>query len=108
MQSPVGDNVTYQAASDVDSRGNFTRNGNLNSQQQSNINFTSDSFSVFAISRDLGTIQAHRILLSGRSATLQTSPSIIPIYLVLLVIRTTRYNTQMTQTWPVSMVTPAR
>ena len=52
-----GANVTYQAASDVDSRGNFTHNGNLNSQQHSNINFTSDSSSVFAISRDLGTIQ---------------------------------------------------
>ena len=34
------------------------RNGNLSSQQQLNINFTSNSFSVFAISCDLGTIQA--------------------------------------------------
>src|SRR5450631_2085325 len=53
-----GNNVTYQAASDADSRGNFTRNGMLPSQQHSNLNFTSDRFAVFAISRDLGTIQA--------------------------------------------------
>ena len=52
-----GDNVTYQIASDADSRGNFTRNGNLNGQQDPNIHPISDNF-VFAISRDLGTIQS--------------------------------------------------
>jgi hypothetical protein len=52
-----GDNVTYQIASDADSRGNFTRNGMLNGQQDPNIHPISDNF-VFAISRDLGTIQS--------------------------------------------------
>jgi hypothetical protein len=52
-----GDNVTYQIASDADSLGNFTRNGMLNGQQDPNIHPISDNF-VFAISRDLGTIQA--------------------------------------------------
>jgi hypothetical protein len=50
-----GDNVTYQIASDADSRGNFTRNGKLNGQQDPNLRPISDN-SVFAISRDLGTI----------------------------------------------------
>jgi hypothetical protein len=53
-----GDNVTYQASSDVDSRGNFTRNGNLTSQQHSNLDFISNRFAVFAISRDLGSVNA--------------------------------------------------
>ena len=53
-----GGNVTYQAGSDADCRGNFTSNGKLISQQHSNLNFISDRSSVFAISRDLGTIQA--------------------------------------------------
>ncbi|KAF8491815.1 hypothetical protein F5888DRAFT_1619594 [Russula emetica] len=51
------DNVTYQADSDADSRGNFTRNGQLNSRQRSNLQFISDGSAVFAISRDLGFIQ---------------------------------------------------
>jgi hypothetical protein len=50
-------NVTYQADTDANSRGSFTRNGKLNSQQHSNLQFISDSFHVFAISRDLGTIR---------------------------------------------------
>jgi hypothetical protein len=53
-----GDNVTYQIASDTDSRGNFTRNGKSNGQQDPNLRPISDNFAVFAISRDLGTIQA--------------------------------------------------
>jgi hypothetical protein len=53
-----GANVTYQADSDADSRGNFTRNGMLISQQHSNLSFISNPSAVFAISRDLGTIQA--------------------------------------------------
>src|SRR6266852_2887758 len=49
-----------------------------------------------------------KILLSGRSATPQTPPSITPIYLVLLrclVVCTTRHNTQMTKQWLVLIAT---
>ena len=53
-----GNNVTYQIASDANSRGNFTRNGKLNGQQDPNLRPINDNFAVFAISRDLGTIQA--------------------------------------------------
>jgi hypothetical protein len=52
-----GDNVTYQIASDADSRGNFTRNGKSNGQLDLNPRPISDNF-VSAISRDLGSIQA--------------------------------------------------
>ncbi len=52
-----GNNVTYQIASDANSRGNFTRNGKLNGQLGPNLRPISDNF-VFSISRDLGTIQA--------------------------------------------------
>ncbi|KAI0278696.1 hypothetical protein BGY98DRAFT_1186430, partial [Russula aff. rugulosa BPL654] len=51
-------NVTYQTDSDANSRGSFTRNGKLNNQKNSNLQLISDRSSVFAISRDLGTIQA--------------------------------------------------
>jgi hypothetical protein len=53
-----GNNVTYQIASDADSRGNFTLSGKLNGQQDPNLRPINDNFAVFAISRDLGTIQA--------------------------------------------------
>jgi hypothetical protein len=53
-----GDNVSYQIASDADSRGNFTHSGNLNGQLDPKLRPISDHFPVFAISRDLGTIQA--------------------------------------------------
>jgi Domain of unknown function (DUF5127) len=53
-----GDNVTYQIASDADSRGNFTSNGRLTGQQDPNLRPINDNLPVFAISRDLGTIQA--------------------------------------------------
>ncbi len=53
-----GNNVTYQIASDADSRGNFTRNGKLNGQQDPNLRPINDNPVIFAISRDLGTIQA--------------------------------------------------
>ena len=53
-----GKNVTYQIASDADSRGNFTRYGGSNNLQDTNPRNISDRFPVFAISRDLGTIQA--------------------------------------------------
>ena len=50
-----GRNITYQIASDANSRGNFTRNGMLNDVQDPNLHPISDHF-VFAISRDLGSI----------------------------------------------------
>ncbi|KAF8497594.1 hypothetical protein F5888DRAFT_301200 [Russula emetica] len=53
----AGNNVTYQIASDTNSRGNFTHNGVLNGQQDPAIRPVSDNFAVFAISRDLGTIK---------------------------------------------------
>ena len=53
-----GDNVTFQISSDVDSRSNFTRNGTLNGQQDRNSRPIDDNFPAFAISRDLGSIQA--------------------------------------------------
>ena len=53
-----GDDVTYQISSDVETRSNFTRNGNLNGQQDPILRPISDKFPVFAISRDLGNIQA--------------------------------------------------
>jgi hypothetical protein len=55
--SVQGDNVTYQIASDAESRGNFTYNGVSNGQQDRNSRAINDHFAVFAISRDLGTIQ---------------------------------------------------
>ena len=53
-----GENVTYQIAEDALSRGNFSRNGVLNGQQDSNPRAINDLFAVFAISRDLGNITA--------------------------------------------------
>jgi hypothetical protein len=53
-----GGNITYQVASDVDSRGNFTHNGVLNGQPDTKSRAIHDNFAVFAISRDLGTVQA--------------------------------------------------
>ena len=44
-------------ASDTDSRGNFTHNGVLNGNEDSNIRAISNQFAVFAIARDLGNIQ---------------------------------------------------
>jgi hypothetical protein len=52
------ENVTYQIASDADSRGNFTRNGVLNGQQDPKSRAIHDNFAVFAISRDFGTVNA--------------------------------------------------
>jgi hypothetical protein len=53
-----GNNVTYKIAADQISRGQFAHNGSLDDQQESNFRAISDQFAVFAISRDLGTIQA--------------------------------------------------
>lgn len=53
-----GDNVTYDIASDADSRDSFAQYGLLNDQQDPNIRPVSDNFAVFAISRDLGSIKA--------------------------------------------------
>ncbi|KAI0278699.1 hypothetical protein BGY98DRAFT_916673 [Russula aff. rugulosa BPL654] len=52
----AGENVTYQIAEDAFSRGNFSRNGVLNGQQDSNPRAIKDLFAVFAISRDLGNV----------------------------------------------------
>ena len=52
-----GGDVTYQIASDANSRGNFTLNGVLNGQRDPSPCAINDNFPVFAISRDLGTIQ---------------------------------------------------
>ena len=54
-------NVTFQTASDTNSRGNFTRNGVLNAQSDQAFRPVSDDFAVFAISRDLGTIKATQL-----------------------------------------------
>jgi hypothetical protein len=53
-----GENITYQIAADADSRGNFTRNGVLNDQQDPQSRAINVRFAVFAISRDLGTVTA--------------------------------------------------
>ena len=52
------ENVSYQISSDALSRGNFTLNGVLNGQQDQKPRAINDSFPVFAISRDLGMVQA--------------------------------------------------
>ena len=60
-----GDNVTCQIASDADSQRNFTLNGRLtdctgrlSGPQGPDLRPINDNSAVFAISRDLGTIQA--------------------------------------------------
>ena len=55
--SMQGENVTYQIASDANSRGNFTHNGVLNGQQDPQSRAINNNFAVFAISRDLGTVK---------------------------------------------------
>ena len=53
-----GENITYQIAGDHDARGNFSVNGVSNGQIYSSPRAINDSFPVFAISRDFGSIQA--------------------------------------------------
>ena len=53
-----GDNVTNKIAVGGDSRNYFARNGTLDNQHDPNIRAISNQFAVFAIARDLGTIQA--------------------------------------------------
>jgi len=53
-----GADVTYQGDSDTDARGKFARTGMLNGQVDPNLSPISGNSTVFAISRDLGTIQA--------------------------------------------------
>jgi len=53
-----GTNVTYKAVLDQTSRGLFAQNGTLDNQYDSNFRSIGNNFEVFAISRDLGTIQA--------------------------------------------------
>ena len=52
-----GDNTTDKIAVGDDSRNYFARNGTLDDQYDSNIRAINDQFAVFAIARDLGTIQ---------------------------------------------------
>ncbi|KAI9433016.1 hypothetical protein H4582DRAFT_2188438 [Lactarius indigo] len=56
MKSANG--VTFKIAQDSDSRTFFVHNGTLDNQTDGTFRAISDKFAVFAISRDLGTIQA--------------------------------------------------
>jgi hypothetical protein len=58
VMSMQGDNVTYQIAWAVDSRGKFSSYGELNDQQDPNPRAISDNSPVFAISHDIGTVKA--------------------------------------------------
>ena len=53
-----GINVTYKIGVDLVSRGQFVANGTLDSQDDPFIPPINQNISVFAISRDLGTIQS--------------------------------------------------
>jgi|SRR5712675_1139421 len=53
-----GNGVTYKIAAGANSRAFFVANGTLNNQVETPISVINDSFPVFAISRDLGSIQA--------------------------------------------------
>ena len=53
-----GSKVTYKAGVDQISRGYFASNGTLDGQVDSNFRSISNTFEVFAISRDFGSIQA--------------------------------------------------
>src|SRR6266852_3841402 len=57
IQLIQGTKLSYQSGSDADSRGNFTRNGYLNLQQDQNHSI-SDRFTVFALAHDLYNITA--------------------------------------------------
>ena len=52
-----GINVTYKIGIDQVSRGQFAANGMLDGQEDQNFRPIRQNFPVFAISRDLGTIQ---------------------------------------------------
>ena len=52
-----GDNVTNKIAVSTDARKYFAQNGTLDNQHDPNIRAISNPFAVFAIARDLGTIQ---------------------------------------------------
>ena len=53
-----GTNVTYKIGTDQVSRGQFAANGTLDDTQDPNSRPINDDYPVFAISRNLGTIQA--------------------------------------------------
>ena len=53
-----GTNVTYKIGVDQDCRRYFVANGTLDDQEDSNSRSISENFAVFAIARDLGTIQS--------------------------------------------------
>ena len=52
-----GDSVTYKIALGNVTRNWFAHNGTLDNQYDSNLRAINDKFDVFAIARDLGTIQ---------------------------------------------------
>ncbi|KAH9968155.1 DUF1793-domain-containing protein [Russula dissimulans] len=54
----MGNGVTYKIAADTDSRPYFIANGTLDNQVDTIFRVIDDSFPIFAISRDLGSIQA--------------------------------------------------
>ncbi|KAI9459212.1 hypothetical protein BJY52DRAFT_1211943 [Lactarius psammicola] len=56
MQS--ASNITFKIAQDTVSRASFVLNGSLDNQTETNFRAISNNFAVFAISRDLGLIQA--------------------------------------------------
>ena len=53
-----GINVTYKAAPDTVSRSFFQLNGALDNQEDQNFGPINQNWTVFAISRDCGTIQS--------------------------------------------------
>ena len=53
-----GNNITHKIAEDVVSRGQFMNDSRLDNQEDPNFRDLSTQLPVFAISRDLGTIQA--------------------------------------------------
>ncbi|KAI0251855.1 hypothetical protein BJV78DRAFT_1125603 [Lactifluus subvellereus] len=54
----AGNDLTYKIAQDSVSRGSFVLNGLLDNQVETSFRAISSQFAVFAISRNLGTIQA--------------------------------------------------
>jgi hypothetical protein len=56
-----GPDITYKIAADDTSRGMFQTYGVLDDLEDTNFRAISDAFPVFAISKDLGTIQATQL-----------------------------------------------
>jgi hypothetical protein len=51
-----GDGVTYLQAADTDARGSFLSDGKLSNSEDSNYRAISDSWPVFALSKDMGSV----------------------------------------------------